>query len=240
MPLLEVCVGDPDSLSAAVEGGADRIELCSALELGGLTPGPGLIALAAGVSVPVYAMVRPRGGDFVFSASEVAAMLADIAAIRAAGLAGVVLGCSRPDGRLGRDTLQVLVEAAQGLGTTLHRAFDLVPEIEPAIEIAVELGFERILSSGRARTAAVGVDDLRRAHEAARGRIAIMAGSGVNAGNVGALRQRVPLDEWHGSCSAPVDTPSARAVELGFASPGAAKRTNIDEVRRMKEALGAT
>ncbi|MBE7184104.1 MAG: copper homeostasis protein CutC [Methylobacterium mesophilicum] len=235
--LLEVCVGDPESLQAAVEGGADRIELCSALELGGLTPGPGLIARAARVSVPVYAMVRPRGGDFVFGDGEVAAMLADIAAIRDAGLAGVVLGASLPDGSLDRETLRVLVEASRGLGKTLHRAFDLVPAVEPAVETAAELGFERILSSGRARTAAEGVADLRRAHRAAAGRVAIMAGSGVNPDTVGALLDALPLAEWHGSCSLPIAMPSPRAVALGFASPGAVKRTSADEVRRMKASL---
>ncbi len=150
MPLLEVCVGDPESLIAAIEGGADRIELCSALELGGLTPTPGLMALAARAPVPVYAMVRPRGGDFVFSSSEREAMRADIAGVRAAGLAGVVLGAS-PDGTLDGETLADLVQASAGLGTTLHRAFDLVPDIGDAVETAVALGFERILTSGRPR-----------------------------------------------------------------------------------------
>ena len=93
---LEVCVADPQSLVAAIEGGADRIELCSALEQGGLTPLPGMISLAAASPIAVYALVRPRTGDFVFDAHDVDAMLRDIDAIRAAGLAGVVIGASRP------------------------------------------------------------------------------------------------------------------------------------------------
>ncbi len=235
MPLLEVCVGDPESLEAAIAGGADRIELCSALEIGGLTPTPGLMALAAAAPVPVYAMVRPRGGGFVFSEPERRAMLADIAAIRTAGLAGVVLGASRPDGTLDRDTLAELADASAGLGLTLHRAFDLVPAIEPAVDLAVDLGFERILTSGRAATATEGLADLARAHAWAAGRLAIMAGSGLSAGNVGTLLARVPLGEVHGSCSAAVGPGDANAQRLGFGE--SRRRTDADEVRRMKASL---
>jgi hypothetical protein len=96
--LLEVCVDSPQSLAAAIEGGADRIELCAALETGGLTPSPGLMALATTAPIPVYAMIRTRPGDFVFDDADMATLLADIDAVRAAGLAGVVFGANRPDG----------------------------------------------------------------------------------------------------------------------------------------------
>ena len=235
--LLEVCVGDPPSLLAALEGGADRIELCSALELGGLTPTPGLLRLAAKAPTPVYAVVRPRGGDFVFGASEAESMLADIAAIRAAGLPGVVLGASRRDGSLDADVLRRLISVSEGLGLTLHRAFDLVPDLEEAVELAVELGFERILTSGRARTALEGFDDLRMIHALARGRITIMAGSGLNPRNVGALLAQVPLSEVHGSCALALGEPDRRIVELGFAPSGPARRTSADEVRRFRQTL---
>ncbi|WAJ26303.1 copper homeostasis protein CutC [Antarcticirhabdus aurantiaca] len=237
-PLLEVCVGDPESLSAAIEGGADRIELCSTLELGGLTPPPGLLALAARAPVPVYAMIRPRGGDFVFSAAERAAMLADIAAVRAAGLAGVVLGASLSDGSLDADALGELAGASRGLGTTLHRAFDLVPDIDAAIETAVALGFERILTSGRAPRAIDGVADLRRAQDAAAGRIGIMAGSGLGPDTVAALLAAVPLAEVHGTCSRAAGVLNPRAAAFGFAT-APPRRTSADEVRRMKAALRA-
>ena len=126
---IEVCVDSAASLSAAVAGGADRVELCAALALGGLTPSAGFMAQAAGYGVPVLAMIRPRAGDFVFSTDEVAQMLTDIAAARAAGLAGVVLGASLPDGRLDRDMLAQLMRAAKGMDCTLHRAFDLTPDL---------------------------------------------------------------------------------------------------------------
>ncbi|MFN5999549.1 MAG: copper homeostasis protein CutC, partial [Paracoccaceae bacterium] len=111
---LEVCVDSAEGLAEAVAGGADRIELCAGLALGGLTPSAGLIALAAGCGVPVVAMIRPRAGDFVWSETEVAMMEAEIAAARAAGLAGVVLGASLPDGRLDVPVLQRLVAATRG------------------------------------------------------------------------------------------------------------------------------
>ncbi|MDB5539736.1 MAG: CutC, partial [Devosia sp.] len=176
MTLLEVCVADPQSLTAAIAGGGDRIELCSALELGGLTPLPGLMALAARAPIPVYAMVRPRSGDFIFDDADIGAMLADIDAIRAAGLAGVVLGASRPNGELDLKVLKRLLDHAQGLGSTLHRAIDLVPDFAEATEAAVSLEFERILTSGGAHRALDGLPNIATAHATARGRIKIMAG----------------------------------------------------------------
>ena len=160
--LVEVCLDSAEGLAEAVAGGADRIELCAALAVGGLTPSAGLMQAAARCPVPVLAMIRPRAGDFVFSPAEVAIMLADIAAARAAGLAGVVLGASLPGGRLDRAILARLTDAASGLDLTLHRAFDLVPDIAPAIELAADLGFRRILTSGQAATAAEGRAGLER------------------------------------------------------------------------------
>lgn len=133
-PVLEVCVDDPEGLSAALEGGAERIELCGALALGGLTPSPGLMAIAARASVPVFAMIRPRAGGFVYTEAEIEVALADIAAVRRAGLAGIVLGVTLPDGRLDRAAISRLRDAADGLPMVLHRAIDVTPDIEEALE----------------------------------------------------------------------------------------------------------
>ena len=111
--LLEVCVEDAAGLQAAVDGGADRVELCSALSVGGLTPSPGLMALAGKVDIPVYAMIRPRPGDFVFDAGDMDVMRVEIEAARSAGLAGVVLGASRPDGSLDKEALKTLVAGSK-------------------------------------------------------------------------------------------------------------------------------
>lgn len=226
--LVEVCVDSAEGLAEAVAGGADRIELCAALDVGGLTPSQGLMQAAAQCPVPVLAMIRPRSGDFVFSPAEVTVMLADIAAARAAGLAGVVLGASRPDGRLDDAILATLTKAASGLDLTLHRAFDLVPDLGAAIDLAVGLGFRRILTSGQAATASEGRAGLERCFRIANGRLAILPGSGISADTVHALRG-LPLTEVHGSCSVP-----GRAAPLGFGAP---RRTSAARVRALKAAL---
>ncbi len=232
---LEVCVEDATGLAAAIAAGADRIELCSALALGGLTPSPGLMAMAAKAPIPVYAMIRPRAGSFVFSAEDVAQMLADIAAVKAAGLAGVVLGANSADGRLDADVLRDLRDAARPLGATLHRAFDLVPDPVQALETAIALGFDRILTSGGARTAPEGIETLTLVAERAAGRIGIMPGSGISAESVGALLQRFPFAEVHASCSSSI-AEAPEAVAFGFA---AAERrfTDADKVRGLKALL---
>lgn len=233
---LEVCVADPQSLAAAIEGGAERIELCSALELGGLTPLPGLMALAARSGIETYALVRPRSGDFVFDAGDVEAMLRDIDAVRAAGLAGVVIGANRPDGRLDEAVLARLIAHAAGLGTTLHRAIDLVPNFAEATETAIGLGFERILTSGGAPTVLEGLGQLALAQATARGRIRIMAGSGLRPDNVLELLAAVPVDEVHSSCAG-APAPSAEgAVRLGFAAK-TKRHTDAAVVRAFREVL---
>lgn len=236
MTMLEVCVDTAAGLRMANAGGADRIELCSALELGGLTPTAGLVALAAEMGVCARAMIRPRAGDFVFTSDDLDMMRADIAAARAAGLEGVVLGANRPDGRLDIDLLKNLAEAASGLKKTLHRAFDLVPDIAEAVDQAVVLGFDTILTSGRAASALAGLDDLVLAQKAAAGRITIMAGAGIDAGNVGRILAAAPIGAIHGSCSGPIPGDSAPAQRLGFVSPGR-RQTDASRVRALKAAL---
>ena len=234
--LLEVCVDDLAGLEAAVAGGADRVELCSALPLGGLTPSFGLMEVAATFDIPCNAMIRPRGGDFVYAEEEIDVMLADIAAARSAGLAGVVIGASLPDGRLDRFVLETLAKAAAGLDLALHRAFDLVPDIPEAVELAVKLGFSRVLTSGGARTAVEGLDGLRQAVIAARDRIAIMPGAGIDGRNVGTLLD-LGVREVHASCSAPAAPTAGRIADFGFAWPSA-RRTDAARVAALKAALG--
>jgi copper homeostasis protein len=198
--LLEVCVDTPKGLAAAIQGGADRIELCAALALQGLTPAPSLIALAAKAPIPVYPMLRPRHGDFVYGPDDLDAIRRDVDAVRAAGLAGVVIGANRPSGELDAKALVLLVGHAVGLGVTLHRAFDLVPDQFEALETAVELGFERILTSGGALTAMAGAARLADLVERAGDRIAILAAGGLNPGNAAELVARTGVSEVHGSC----------------------------------------
>lgn len=232
--LIEICVDSADGLAAAVAGGADRIELCAALALGGTTPSAGQMRQAAGCGVPVYAIIRPRAGDFVFSADELAVMRADVAAAREVGLAGVVLGASLPDGRLDGATLRALVSEAAGLGLTLHRAFDLVPDLAEAVELAAGLGFERILTSGRAPQAEAGLADLAETIRLAAGRLSVMPGSGVSAANA-ARFAALGVSELHASCSVPA-TVDGEVARLGFAGPDP-RVTSADAVRALRAAV---
>ena len=231
---LEVCVDTAEGLAQAVAGGADRIELCAALAVGGLTPSAGLMALAAGCGVPVVAMIRPRAGDFVWSEVEVGMMEAEIAAVRAAGLAGVVLGASLPDGRLDVPVLRRLVSAAEGLELVLHRAIDLTPDMGAALEEAVALGFHRILTSGGETTAEAGAARIASLVAQAAGRVTVMPGSGVTPGNA-AMLKGLGITEIHASCSA--STPAlGRVVEMGFA-PRVQRQTDAGAVRALRQAL---
>jgi copper homeostasis protein len=214
--LLEVCVDSVAGLKTAMACGADRIELCAALDFGGLTPSAGFMAAAVESPVPVISMVRPRGGDFVFDAREVAMMVADIERTRTVGLSGVVLGASLSDGRLDRAVLSELVDAAEGLDLTLHRAFDLVPDADEALELAISLGFSRILTSGFAQKATWGVGRLHALAESAAGRISIMPGAGIDAGNASTLLAIPEVFEVHASCRSSANPDDPRLVELGF------------------------
>lgn len=232
--LLEVCVEDASGLAAAIRGGAGRIELCSALALGGLTPSPGLMSEAARAPVPVMALIRPRAGDFVWSTEDLRQMKADIAAARAAGLAGVVLGASRPDGRLDEWMLATLLAEAEGMDTTLHRCFDLTPDKSQALETAVSLGFRRILTSGGAPTAPEGAATLAQLMDQAAGRVALLPGSGIRPETLPALAH-LPLREIHASCSMPVAEGAAIAA-FGFGPPER-RITSEPAVRALKAAL---
>ena len=238
--LLEVCVDSPEGLLAAVAGGADRIELCSALAASGLTPTPGLMQLAATVPIPVYAMIRPRAGDFRYSPAEVEAMLADIDATREAGLAGVVFGASDAAGALDEALLARLCAHAAGLGVTLHRAIDVVPDFEAALEVAVGLGFERILTSGGALTAQDGAERIAVLVAQAAGRIGVLAGCGVSARNAGEIVRRTGVTEIHGSCSRAVGGAGLlpRELALGFVDP-AERVTDKAAVAALVAALSA-
>jgi copper homeostasis protein len=232
--LLEVCVDDPAGLAAAMAGGADRIELCAALGLGGLTPSYGFMQAAAGCGVPCMAMIRPRSGDFVFDAGELAVMRADIHAARNAGLAGVVIGASGPDGCLDESMLAALMAAADGMDVTLHRAVDLCPDPVAAVDVAVRLGIRRILSSGGAALAPDGAVTLDAMMARAGQDCTIMPGSGVTPATLPRLAH-LPLREIHASC-ATVLPPGGRATAMGFQIAGA-KRTDAARVAALKAAL---
>ncbi|OED40513.1 hypothetical protein AB833_11960 [Chromatiales bacterium (ex Bugula neritina AB1)] len=213
---LEVCVDSVAGLQACIEGGADRIELCSALPLGGLTPSEGMMRLAAGCPLPVSAMVRPRDGDFYFSETEIELMCDDIHTVAHTGIDGVVLGAANTDNTLNCTALEKMAAAADGLSKTLHRVIDTLENPLPALEQAIELGFERILTSGGAPGVGEGTEQLTQLHRAARGRIEIIAGAGLAPELLQAIAD-CGIRSFHSSCSSirPMDQ---RLVSLGFSS----------------------
>ena len=234
--LLEVCVDDPAGLTEAITGGADRIELCAALALGGLTPTLGLMQLAAQSGALCYPIIRPRSGDFTYTVAEVEVMRADIRAARQAGLKGVVLGASHRDGRLNEAVLRVLLDEAAGLDTTLHRCIDLTPNKPEAVATAKALGFRRILTSGGALTAADGTETLAAMIQTAGQDLIIMPGSGISLESLPKLAH-LPLREIHASCSAALPSGGA-ALAFGFQS-GNERRTDRAKVAALKTALAA-
>lgn len=200
-PRLEICVDTWHDAQVAAQSGADRIELCAALDQGGLTPSFALMELAAGLPVPVYAMIRPRGGNFAYSADEISTMEQEIAQARKASLAGVVFG-AETNGALDVPVLARLSAQAQEMGRTLHRVVDILDDPVAAVAPAISLGFERILTSGGARRAIDGADVIAQMARQARGRISIMPGAGVGPDNAQELLRIPGIVELHGSFSA--------------------------------------
>lgn len=211
MRILEVCAGDLASVQAAVDGGASRVELCSALEEGGITPSAGFISEAAAILRPagvrLHVLIRPRGGDFAYSPAEFRSMLADIKMISALGLAdGVVIGALNPDGTINIAQCRAMIEAAGDLSVTFHRAFDRVRDPLEALEQIINLKCDRLLTSGQASSAFEGTHLLRQLVDKAGQRLSIIAAGGVNPGNAAEILQRSGASEIHASARAAVES----------------------------------
>jgi len=194
----EICAVNIQSARAAQAAGGHRIELCSALDTGGVTPSPGLIRHAVNqLGIPVNVLIRPREGDFCFSDAEMAVMLDDIRFCRQAGANGVVVGALDSGGQLDLDALRAFRSAAGEMELVCHRAFDFTPDPFAALEQLIELGFSRILSSGQADNAFLGRFTLGKLVRAAAGRISIMPGSGIEASNIAEIVRETGASEFH-------------------------------------------
>ncbi len=195
---VEVCVDSIESLNNAVTGGASRIELCSSLPLGGITPTYGLATYAVKHSpIPVYAMIRPRSGDFLFTSDEVAMMCDEIKFFKEIGLSGVVIGALTEDAAIDTKAIKRWVESAQGMGVTFHRAFDLLESFSSNLETLIDLGCERVLTSGGCASALDGIDHLKALVDQADGRISIMPGCGVTQNNAKYILDKTGASEIH-------------------------------------------
>jgi copper homeostasis protein len=217
---VEVAVESVAGARAAEAAGAKRIELCMGLLVGGLTPSAGLLrAVKASVRIPVFAMLRPRAGDFLYAKDEWDVLLADLRHARALGADGFVGGVLRADGTLDTDRLRELVAAAAPLPITCHRAFDLCADAERALEDLIALGVPRVLTSGQAPSAAAGQTRIRALVQQARGRIAVMAGAGIRDHDVATLVAATGVREVHLSAAA------RRPGAMTFRRPGVAMGT---------------
>ena len=177
MAILEICAGSVESAIAARDGGAQRIELCAALEIGGVTPSAGLIAEARKVEgLVLNVIIRPRGGDFLYDDYEIACMEEDIRTCKSLGVDGVVIGALTANGDIDTATCKRLIKVADGMSVTFHRAFDMCRNPQKALEELIALGCHRVLTSGQAPTAEAGIELLSKLVEQANGRIIIMPG----------------------------------------------------------------
>ena len=211
--LLEVCTGSLSSVTAAVEGGARRIELCQALSLDGLTPSIGMLSLVRGLypELTIHVLIRAREGDFVYDRREVRAMERDIrAALPYAD--GIVVGALTRGGDVDMAAMDCLVQAAEGRPVTFHRAFDVCRDPLVALEQIIGLGCRRILTSGQQPTALQGIPLLRQLRDLSDGRLIIMPGGGVNINNARQILDQVGTSEIHGSCSAGTGQTDAASV----------------------------
>jgi copper homeostasis protein len=197
-PLIEICVEGIDGLVAAQIAGADRAELCASLLEGGITPSLGVVkqALKLG-TIPFMVIVRPRGGDFLYSEAEFESMLDDVRALRELGVAGVVAGCLTPDGRINEPRMNAIVAAAGTLSVTCHRAFDMTADYREAIEALIRCGVDRVLTSGQRDTALEGLEILRETVAVAAGRIKIMACGELAETNIAKVRRDTGVKEMH-------------------------------------------
>lgn len=246
--LLEVCVDSLASARAAIAGGADRLELCSALTVGGLTPYPELLRqIRAESAIPVRCLMRPRGGDFLYSEDEIAMMAAQITALRQNGADGFVIGCLDADGRLDTGAMQPLLAAAHGCGLTLHRCIDVSRDPLQTYRAAAACGIDTVLTSGAAVNCVAGrsvLAQLLALRDETDGP-EILIGAGVNAAVITQLRDSLPgARAFHASCKAEVESGMRfrrEGVPMGL--PGLdewhLQQTSEQAVRLAKDALDA-
>jgi len=244
---LEICVDSVESAIAAETGGAQRVELCSALAEGGLTPSLGMIhVVRSKIQIGIYAMIRPRGGDFLYSNEEFAVMREDIALAAKAGANGVVLGLLTADGSIDIERTRRLVEDARSatpqMEVTFHRAIDMAHNLESALEAVIETGAHRVLTSGSAQNSLLGCARIANLVDKAKGRIGIMACGNVREENVQKIAQATSAREFHASLRKAFPSPvTYRNSALSLGEPGSDEYTRYavtaQDVRNLRQAM---
>lgn len=199
--VLESPVFDVESALKAAEYGVDRLELCSSFSEGGLTPGPGLLShLKSKIDIPVFVMIRPRGGDFVYSKEEIDVMIEEIEIFSSLGVDGLVFGILENDGSVNTYACKDLVKKADEIPCTFHRAFDVSSDLNQAMEDIIDCGFQRILTSGGRKDVFSGLIKIKELMIQAGDRISIMPGGGMQPEFIAPLRETGFLREVHASC----------------------------------------
>jgi len=200
MPVFEICIDSVAGVRAAVEAGAARVELCAALIEGGLTPSIGVIRRAVAVAdgrLKVHVIIRPRGGDFLYSEDEFAAMREDIGAAKAAGAAGVVIGLLDAEAHIDEARTAALIAAARPLSVTFHRAFDVSRDPLASLDALIRLGVDRLLTSGQEPGVVEGAPLIRRLISHAAGRIVVMPGGDITPRNAARIAADTGAEEFH-------------------------------------------
>lgn len=221
---MEVCANSLRSALAAQQGGAIRVELCDNLPEGGTTPSYAQIAMAKKMlSIKVYPIIRPRGGDFLYSDLEFEIMKTDIETCKSLNCDGVVIGILKADGSVDMDRCATLIAVAAPMPVTFHRAFDMSNDLEKALEDIISLGCERILTSGGESSAIKGAATIAKLIKLSEGRITIMPGAGVSTSNITELIQTTGATEFHASAKYPVKS------KMLFRNPRLSMGTTTDE-----------
>ena len=241
----EICTNSVESCLAAQEGGADRVELCAGIPEGGTTPSYGEIAIAREVlaHTRLHVIIRPRGGDFLYSDIEIRTMLKDIEIARKLGADGVVFGCLTANGEIDLPAMQELMKASQGLSVTFHRAFDVCCNPEKALEQIIELGCNRILTSGQQPTAEIGIPLLKELQQQASGRIILLAGCGVNEKNIARIASETGIQEFHFSARESIKSDMKyknESVSMGGTVHIDEYERNVTTARRVMDTIQAT
>jgi copper homeostasis protein len=205
---LEICIDSVESAVAAERGGAQRVELCADLLEGGITPGAGLIAsVRSHISISLFVMIRPRGGDFCYTDLEFEVMQKEIEYVRNSGADGIVLGILDRDACVDVIRSRQLVQLANPLPVTFHRAIDMTPNLSAALEDVIETGARRVLTSGGAPNVTVGANQIAQLVNQAKGRISIMPGGGVSSENIAEIARATGATEFHSSARVPISSP---------------------------------
>jgi len=243
--VLEVCVDSAASAIAAERGGAQRVELCSDLLEGGITPSNGLLQVVRSrVSIPVHVIIRPRPGDFVYSDDEFECMRRDIEIARNEGANGVVLGLLKQGGVVDVERTGELVELARPVSCTYHRAFDMSANLDQALEDVCLTGADRILTSGGEQECLQGIPALARLVEASHGRVKIMAAGKIGVQNVATIIEQTGVSEIHAGLATPVSfvQQNSRVLSLGKAADREFQRTQVleESVRSLVREISAT